>query len=112
MSERVGGAALLALLVLQVAWHAWWLPPERSSPWLVAMLYAAPLAACALLWWHRPSRGLVVAGMLGLFYFCHGVMEAWSDPRARVLALLEVALVLVVIVAPVPAALAARRARR
>lgn len=112
MSVRVGGAALLALLALQFAWHAWWLPPERASAWLVAALYAAPLAACALLWWRRPSRGLVVAGMLGLFYFCHGVAEAWSDPPARVLALLEVALVLVVIVAPLPAALAARRASR
>jgi uncharacterized membrane protein len=112
MSARVGAAALFALLLLQVAWHAWWLPPERAPAWLVTLLFAAPLAAAVATWWRRPARGLLVGGMLGLFYFCHGVADAWSDPRARVLGALEALLVVALIAAPAAAAIAARRARR
>jgi uncharacterized membrane protein len=112
MSARIGAAALVALLVLQVAWHAWWLPPVRAPAWLVTLLFAAPLAAALAVWWRRPARGLLVGGMLGLFYFCHGVGEAWVDPRARVAGLLEALLVVVLVAAPAAAAIAARRARR
>jgi uncharacterized membrane protein len=45
----------------------------------------------------RPPRALLLAGMLALFYFCHGVSEAWSAPATRILALVEVALSLLLI---------------
>ncbi|HET7844548.1 MAG TPA: DUF2069 domain-containing protein [Xanthomonadales bacterium] len=112
MSARIGAIALFALFLLQVAWHAWWLPPVRMPAWLVATLFAAPLALALALWAKRPARGLLVGGMLGLFYFCHGLAEAWADPRARVAGLLEAALVVALVAAPAADAIAARRARR
>jgi len=112
MTARVGAAALFALLALQVIWHGWWLPPQQAPAWLVALLFAAPLAGAAVLWWRQPARGVLVGGMLGLFYFCHGIGEAWADPRARFAGLLEATLVVALIAAPAAAAIAARRARR
>jgi uncharacterized membrane protein len=38
-------------------------------------------------------------GILSLFYFCHGVAEAWSMPAIRWLALAEIALTLLLIAA-------------
>jgi uncharacterized membrane protein len=111
MSARLGTVALFALLALQVAWHAWWLPPAEAPAPIVTALFAAPLAAAVAIWWRRPARGLLVGGMLGLFYFCHGVAEAWADPRARVLGVIEALLVLALIAAPAAAAVAARRGR-
>lgn len=111
MSARIGAAALIALFLLQVAWHGVLLPPERMPAWLAAVLFAAPLGFALVAWARQPTRGLLVGGMLGLFYFCHGVAEAWADPRARIAGLVEAALVVALIAAPAARAIAARRAR-
>jgi len=37
-------------------------------------------------------RALLWVGILSLFYFCHGVAEAWSAPGERVLAWAEIVL--------------------
>jgi uncharacterized membrane protein len=37
--------------------------------------------------------------MASLFYFCHGVAEAWSAPNERVFASIELVLAVVVILA-------------
>jgi uncharacterized membrane protein len=42
-------------------------------------------------------RALLWVGILALFYFCHGVAEAWSAPAERIPALLEIALTLLLI---------------
>ncbi len=84
--QRIGFAAWAAQAILQIAWHGWLLPPDRM-PLVVALLIALiPLAL-----------PLIVAGMVSLFYFCHGVTEAWASPAERTLALIEVALALVLI---------------
>lgn len=64
----------------------------------VALAIALLPLAIPLLYWRHPQKALLLAGMIGLFYFCHGVAEAWAAPRERVLALLEAALVVVLCV--------------
>lgn len=96
IEQKLGLAAWAALAALQLLWHAWLLPPQ-SMP--VALLLAItviplllPLAAL-----RQPRRALLWVGILALFYFCHGVAEAWSSPVERVLAVAEIALALLLI---------------
>jgi uncharacterized membrane protein len=97
IAQRVGVAAWAALALLQIIWHAWLLPPA-IMPIGVALTIALLPLAVPLLYWRAPRRALLLAGMLGLFYFCHGVAEAWAAPRERTLALIEAALVVVMVV--------------
>jgi len=96
MPFRIGLVAWGALIVLQIAWHAWLVPP-RSMP-LAAVLAITvlplllPLSAL-----REVRRALLWVGIFSLFYFCHGVAEAWSAPTERVLALLEIVLTLLLI---------------
>ncbi len=94
--QRIGFAAWAAQAILQIAWHGWLLPPDRM-PLVVALLIALIPLALPLVYWRTPARALIVAGMVSLFYFCHGVTEAWASPAERTLALIEVALALVLI---------------
>ena len=89
VQQRIGFAAWGALALLQVVWHAWLLPPARM-PVAVALLIALLPLAIPLLYWRAPARMLLLAGMIGLFYFCHGVAEAWAAPHERVLACIEI----------------------
>jgi uncharacterized membrane protein len=94
--QRVGFAAWIAQAFLQIAWHAWLLPPERM-PVAVALAIALLPLALPLLYWRTPPRALIAAGMISLFYFCHGVAEAWTSPAERMLASLEIVLALALI---------------
>lgn len=107
---RAGQAAWAALALLQVVWHAWLLPPARM-PMAVALVIALVPLAIPLLDWRRPQRALLIAGIVSLFYFCHGVAEAYAAPRERPLAWLELLLAVAVILAcaHLPRRRAARR---
>jgi uncharacterized membrane protein len=94
--RRIGFAAWGALALLQIIWHAWLLPPARV-PVEVALLIALLPLTIPLLYWRAPARMLLLAGMICLFYFCHGVAEAWSAPGERVFAMIELALAVIVI---------------
>ena len=96
LMQRIGIAAWIAQAILQIVWHAWLLPPQRM-PIAVALLIALLPLALPLVYWRAPPRALLVAGMVSLFYFCHGVAEAWASPPERVLTLVEVVLALVLI---------------
>lgn len=89
LARRAGFAAWTALAALQVLWQAWWMPPAQGSAALGATVALVPLLL-PLLAIGRPPRALLWAGIIALFYFCHGVMEAWTVPTARFPALLEV----------------------
>lgn len=94
---RLGLGALLALLLLQVAWHGWWMPavPTRYWPTLaVAVLPLLPGLWTAL---GNLRRGVLIGGIVCLFYFCHGVSTLYSDAAARVPAAAEIMLSLLVI---------------
>ena len=98
LQRRIGFAAWAALALLQVVWHAWLLPPAHM-PIVVALLLALLPLALPLLYWRTPARALLLAGMICLFYFCHGVAEAYAAPGERIFAMIEIALTVVVILA-------------
>ncbi|HST28127.1 MAG TPA: DUF2069 domain-containing protein [Rudaea sp.] len=96
---HAGIVALAALLVLQIVWHAWLFPPLPAQRWPTLALAVLPLVPAL---WSAPGnlrRGVLVGGIVSLFYFCHGVSVAWGDPTARALAFAEIALTLIVIAA-------------
>ncbi|HEX7130125.1 MAG TPA: DUF2069 domain-containing protein [Rhodanobacteraceae bacterium] len=96
LMQRIGFTAWTAQVLLQIVWHAWLLPPERM-PVAVALAIALFPLALPLLYWRTPQRALIAAGMISLFYFCHGVAEAWASPPERIAACVEIALALVLI---------------
>ena len=105
---RVALAVALGLLALLFA--AWF----RSDPRPLAALAVfalPPLLLCAGVW--RNGRVATFAsGVLGLFWFCHGVMLAYDRPGERLFALCEVVLALAIIVAASWPGLRARFGRR
>jgi uncharacterized membrane protein len=95
-SLRVGLLAWIALIALQCAWYAWLFPPQRMPVALALAIAVIPLLL-PLLAIRNLRRALILAGMLSLFYFCHGIAESWSSVQERVPALLEVLLALLLI---------------
>jgi uncharacterized membrane protein len=93
---RIGLFAWAALVVLQLAWHAWLFPAQLLPAWLVLTITVVPLLL-PLLAIRNVRRALLWAGILSLFYFCHGVSEAWSAPTERALAILEIVLTVLLI---------------
>lgn len=98
LQQRVGFIAWGALAALQIVWHAWWLPPASVPVGGVLALALVPLAI-PLLYWRRPERALLLTGMFSLFYFCHGVVEAWAAPRERAFAWVEIVLTIAIVLA-------------
>ncbi|HET8555232.1 MAG TPA: DUF2069 domain-containing protein [Rhodanobacteraceae bacterium] len=96
-ARRVGYATWILLAGLQVVWHAWWRPPAQE-PMLAAIVALVPLLL-PLLAIRRSSRALLWAGIIALFYFCHGISTAWTVPVERVPALLETLLSVILILA-------------
>ena len=92
--QKLGLAAWAALAALQLLWHGWLLPPQ-SVPVALAIAVVPLLLPLAAL--RKPRRALLWVGILALFYFCHGVAEAWSSPAERVPAAAEIALTLLLI---------------
>ena len=92
---RVGIAALLAQLILQLLWHAWLVPTSRAALAL-AVLPLVPGLWIAL---YNVRRGLLVGAIASLLYFCHGCAELLSATQAPWLAAAEVAFALVLIAA-------------
>ncbi len=84
----VGYWAWAGLAALQVVWYVWWMPPPHGSGWPVALIALVPLLL-PLLALRRPTRALLWAGILALFYFCHGV---WIMSTARAPATVEILL--------------------
>lgn len=93
---RVGLVAWAALTLLQLAWHGWLFPPQSMPTLLVLGITVIPLVL-PLLALRDVRRALLWVGILSLFYFCHGVSEAWSAPGERWLAWLEIVLTLTLI---------------
>ena len=94
---RIGVGALLALLVLEIVWHAWWLPPAPRQYWPTLALAVLPLLPGLWTALHNPRRGVLIGGIVCLFYFCHAISAIYGDPAARVPAALEIVLTLLVI---------------
>lgn len=98
LQRRIGFAAWAALALLQIVWHAWLLPPAYMSIAVALVIALLPLAI-PLVYWRTPARALLLAGMICLFYFCHGVAEAYAAPQERIFATIEIVLAVLVILA-------------
>jgi len=88
----IGLAAWALLVGLQLVWHGWWAVSVVAlaitlPPLLLPLLALRTGAGRALLW----------VGIVALFYFCHGISEAWTSPGDRVPALIETLLCVVLI---------------
>ena len=96
-THGVGLMAWAALAVLQLIWHGWLFPAE-SMPVPVALGITFVPLLLPLMAIRNVPRALLWVGILSLFYFSHGIAEAWSAPGERLLALIEIGLTLILIV--------------
>jgi uncharacterized membrane protein len=97
--ERIGVGAWVALVVLQIAWYLVIAPPATGSPWLALALTLPALLLPLLALRTGVARALFWVGIVALFYFCHGVVAAWTSPAARLPAIIECVLCVVSILA-------------
>lgn len=97
IEQKFGLAAWAALTLLQPAWHGWLFPAASLTATLWILGIATVPLLLPLLALRRVTRALLWVGILALFYFCHGVAEAWSIPAERALAGIEIVLTLVLI---------------
>ena len=93
-SRIVLGVALFALSVLFSLWY------HDSSLRVAAMIFFTLPPLLLLVGVLRGNaKASFWAGVFGLFWFSHGVMEAYAAPHERTFALLEIFLALVIVVA-------------
>lgn len=93
-SRIVLGVALFALSVLFSLWY------HDSSLRVAAMIFFTLPPLLLLVGVLRGNaKASFWAGVFGLFWFSHGVMEAYAAPHVRTFALLEIFLALVIVVA-------------
>ncbi|MEO7433804.1 MAG: DUF2069 domain-containing protein [Dokdonella sp.] len=88
----IGLVAWALLTLLQLVWHGW------LAPSTVALVITLPPLLLPLLALRKGAgRALLWVGIAALFYFCHGISEAWSEPGVRGVALVETLLCVVLI---------------
>ena len=78
LSKRWAALGIYSLLMYQVFWHYLIAPPETAAPWLITLLFSIPLIPVCILVLFKHRTFAFWGGTLGLFYFSHGVMEAWA----------------------------------
>ena len=110
--ERAGFAAWFALIALQPLWHGWLAPPDTLPRTLVVGFATLPIALPLLALPRSRTRALLLAAIVALLYFCHGVMETWAAPAVRTLAAIETVLALGLILATGTVGMLHRRAAR
>lgn len=109
---KIAALGIAALFALQGIWHGLLWPSAIGNRWLIALLFSLPLLpSLVLLVRGRPSA-LFWGGVAALFYFCHGIAEAWTIAQTRPLALAEVAISTGIIVAGSWDAMKARFSKR
>lgn len=97
-TERVLRATVLALCAVLVLWEISLAPIRHGGSWLA--LKALPLAVALPGLFERRRYTRQWLSLLLPLYVAEGIVRAWSEPgRIRVLALVEVTLVLVAFVA-------------
>ena len=94
---HLGAVALVALALLHILWHAWLLPPANAQIAKTLAISIVPLLPGLWVCLGNLRRGVLIGGIVSLFYFCHGVSVAYSDSASRWLALAEIVLALTVI---------------
>ena len=92
---RFGAATLIAQLLLQFVWHAWFAPVPQPALALAVLPLLPGLWVCI----RNLPRGVLIGGIASLFYFCHGVVEMLGAGTSRLFAGAEVALAVAVVLA-------------
>ena len=106
-SRIVLAVALFALSVLFSLWY------HDSSLRVAAMIFFTLPPLLLLVGVLRGSaKASFWAGVFGLFWFSHGVMEAYAAPNVRTFALAEIFLALVIVVASSWSGLSGRFAKK
>ena len=108
----VGFAAWAGLILLQPLWYLWLAPPANGQAGLALALTLPPLLLPLLAVRRGPRRMLLWIGIVSLGYFSHGVVAAWANPAARLPALVEVVLCVVLVFSLGAIARAGRRRGR
>jgi uncharacterized membrane protein len=80
----------LGTLGLLIVWYGWAAPAIHLPVALVLLVLVLPLFAPLRGLLHGRRYTLTWSCFLALFYFGHGVVEAYSSPATRYLGLLEV----------------------
>ena len=111
LARRWCALGTAAMVVLHAMWHGWLAPPA-AWPKAVFVLSVLPLLPALVLFARRHPRAAYWAAVASLLYFCHGIMEAWSDRSVWPLGLAEAALATWIIVTYGWDGLRARRARK
>lgn len=94
---QIGCLAWALLVLLQPAWYLWLAPPAGGSPLFALLLTLPPLLLPLLALRTGVRRAVLWVGIISLFYFCHGIVAAWVIPSARLPALLEVVVCVILI---------------
>ena len=100
----------VALFALSVLFSLWY---HDSSLRIAALIFFTlpPLLLLVGVLRGNPKASFW-AGVFGLFWFSHGVMEAYAAPQVRAFALVEILLALVIVVASSWPGLRGRFARK
>ena len=88
----------LAIVLLQITWHALLPRPFGSQNWTLALLATVPLLLPLRGILRRNHRSMTWGGYLLVFYLTVGLMESWSNPAQRLPALGQVALILLYVI--------------
>lgn len=99
LARRTCLAAVLAMLILQWVWPGRLPSPPAMSGLVVATLMSLPLAVLAVGLWRGWPQARFWSGVAALFYFCHGIAEAWAVPASRFPGWTEALLSVLVVVA-------------
>lgn len=84
----------IAIFALQPIWHGLLPVPVGNRSLALTLLSTSPLLIPLGGILLRQTRSMIWGGYLVVLYFIVGVMEAWSNPPQRYLALLQVGLTL------------------
>lgn len=93
MDRRWVSGLYLALIALQLIWHALLPPPHGSGNWILGAVAVVPLLLPLKGVLQGSLRSMTWAGYLVMLYLIIGIMEAWANPPQRAAALVQVVLV-------------------
>lgn len=84
--------AYLGIMTLIPAWYGWLAPAQLISPTAMILMLALPMFTALRGLLHGRVYTFTWSLFLALLYFSHGVIEAWTNEPARMLAVIEILL--------------------
>ena len=79
LKQALVSSSYLALITLQLVWHALLPIPYGAGSWLLAAAATAPLLLPLRGLLSGSLRSMTWAGYLAMLYLIIGVMEAWAN---------------------------------